>query len=278
MSKGTWFRTLSVKDWSELSSRLAGYCVDGASNDGSTNWVLRGVANTQYGLLTSLERELAGNPYFEAKPAKAERLLLQEYKRRAHHYTRAVSRETTDAEWLAQMQHYGAPTRLLDWTYSPYVALFFAIQGARRTSAVPGLWVLNLENVLRFAKRRAQAKLRSKTEPHESELFDISQAHPFDAVFPLDLGLANERLSIQQGLLLCPGNIEKTFDENLRKSVGMDDMLQIQIDRELILDITLQLHMMNINHATVFPGIDGFSASMRELLWSPEFIRKVQHT
>ena len=36
-------------------------------------------------------------------------------------------------EWLALMQHYGTPTRLLDFTRSPYVACYFALEELPRT-------------------------------------------------------------------------------------------------------------------------------------------------
>jgi FRG domain len=52
--------------------------------------------------------------------------LLGAFKRRAHQYIPDLPDKEDELEWLALMQHYGAPTRLLDCTTSPYVATFFA--------------------------------------------------------------------------------------------------------------------------------------------------------
>src|SRR5712671_2665412 len=105
-----WFRTKAFADWDDLERELEGYYLDRGS--GSNHWLFRGVPNVSYGLLNSLEREVKGNPYWASKPAEAERLIIAEYKRRAHHYLQDVRRETPEDEWLALMQHHGAPTRL----------------------------------------------------------------------------------------------------------------------------------------------------------------------
>jgi len=273
VSKGiTWFRVTQVNDWSKLEDLLESYYVDQALNAGN-RWIFRGVSSVSYGLLNSLERELRGNPYWEGKPAEAERLLIHEFKKRAHHYVRDVPRETAEIEWLALMQHHGAPTRLLDWTRSPYVALFFAVRGSSANLGNPAIWVLNIEYCTRVACRVLQEQLCLKQPPSDHQLFDLCCDKAFDVVFPIDPMRANERLAIQQGVLLYPGNIGKSFDENLSGGVGMDDMVRIEIDRELIPIAMYHLHMMNISHATLFPGMDGFSVSMKELLWIPEHVR-----
>jgi len=48
--------------------------------------------------------------------------VVREFRRRAHQYVTDVPSDDDDLEWLALMQHHGAPTRLLDWTRSPHVA------------------------------------------------------------------------------------------------------------------------------------------------------------
>jgi hypothetical protein len=270
--RNAWFRTKRFEDWDELERELESYYLDRGS--GSNHWVFRGVANVSYGLLTSLERELSANPWWREAPAKAERLMIDEYKKRAHQYLPELFREPQDVEWLSLMQHHGAPTRLLDWTRTPYVALFFALRGAVLSRENPAIWVLNLDYCEFAARKSFQKAFRLKALPHAADLFDLSQKKALPVVFPIYPLKAHVRLTIQQGILLYPGDVELSFDENLSRCVGMDDMLRLEIDRELIRVGLHRLHMMNISHATLFPGLDGFSASMKDLLWAHEFANR----
>jgi hypothetical protein len=236
------------------------------------------MSDSSHHLRSSLERELEKTPFWNTRRAEAERIIINEFKRRAHHYTREVPGWNEDIDWLALMRHHGAPTRLLDWTRSPYVALFFAAQGAILGDGKPAIWILNIDQCVKRACRTVEehlGKVLAIEPPIETHnLFSICQRHSFEIVFPVEPIRVNERFAIQQGVLLYPGNISKSFDENLEAGVGMDDMIKYEIPRDLIFVIMYQLHMATVSSATLLPGLDGFSASMRELLWLPEYIEE----
>src|ERR1700688_579806 len=98
---------------SELFERLQSF--------NEAKWAFRG-QGTDRVLAASIER-------VAIKPGIAEDYVMREFRRRAHQYAAEVPRDD-DLEWLALMQHHGAPTRLLDWTRSPHVAAFFAAQSS----------------------------------------------------------------------------------------------------------------------------------------------------
>jgi hypothetical protein len=92
-------------------------------------WVFRGHKREDYPLAPSIER----HPYTEWD--WAEHKILREFQSKATLHMDAKQLPPTAREhklsWLAIMQHYGAPTRLLDFTYSPYIALYFALRNRK---------------------------------------------------------------------------------------------------------------------------------------------------
>jgi hypothetical protein len=85
-----------------------------------SEWVYRGQRDAGWDLTTSLERH---GPEGRTLPG-AEAELLRQFKRRAHVYLAPHHIASDTGEWLALMQHFGAPTRLLDVTRSRYVAAY----------------------------------------------------------------------------------------------------------------------------------------------------------
>ena len=122
-----------AESWAELQELLFG----GVWNDGSaasaSDAVFRGEGRASNELTTSLQR--LGGTY-----AELERHLLRNFRKYAHRD--AVPREST-WHWLALAKHHGLPTRLLDWSHSPYVALHFATENAALLDQDGVVWAVD---------------------------------------------------------------------------------------------------------------------------------------
>lgn len=91
--------------------------VSGSRADRRTKWY-RGQAKTEWLLVPRLARNRGH--------LEAESDMLKLFQQDAGH--RVQRRPATQWEWICLAQHYGLPTRLLDWTENPLIALYFAVE------------------------------------------------------------------------------------------------------------------------------------------------------
>ena len=97
-----------------------------------TAYMFRGQSQASWDLTPSLVRLLPPG-LSPSEALRVERRLLDDFRSQTHLHVPAemlptMVRASAPPEWWAIMQHYGAPTRLLDWTQSPYVAAYFAVE------------------------------------------------------------------------------------------------------------------------------------------------------
>ena len=241
------------------------------------NWVFRGHANQAWKLEPSVERLKKQRGIRR----DAEQYIRKTFKRRAHHYIRDVPREDEDLEWMALMRHHGAPTRLLDWTRSPYVATFFAVaEAVDQTSAV---WAIDINAVRSEA---IQMLVESGMTFASNKDFSFSSREWFEQVFlqeispppivaPVQPLRMNKRVTSQQGLFLCPTGellpwgfeykLKRVLVSHLRRheaSLLSLPLFKLCIAPGARVQLLRELHRMNINYATLFPGLDGFARSL----------------
>ena len=206
----------------------------------------------------------------------AEQYIVREFKRRAHHYLRDLPDDEDDLEWLALMQHHGAPTRLLDWTKSAYIAAFFAAESASKSTS-SAIWAIDQESI-----RSEALVMLGITDPEGDN--DLSSRKNFTKLYreippeglyltaPVQPYRMNERLTIQQGLFLFPNHALMGFETNLksllhhankRSAENVNWLYKIVVQPEARLGLLEVLNTMNINATTLFPGLDGFARSFR---------------
>ena len=234
-------------------------------------WIYRGQSDSTKVLETTLERACR-NYGVSLKCAKhIEERLLREFQRKYYHYSHHIPDTGNSLEWLSIMQHHGAPTRLLDFTYSFYVAAYFALEESEKDCAI---WALNMEwtveeSKAKFKKGTLAWKFLQEfvTEEKEKQFKTVYMgAKPKRFACPQNPFRLNERLTIQKGVFMCPGNVSLSFEENLRSLRGWNkdqNIVKIIIPAKFRREALDILYYMNVSHATLFPGLDGYARSLK---------------
>ncbi len=253
-------------------------------------WLFRGMSR-HCDLKTSLERMLDEAGIDLAEAPDYERKLMKEFKRRAHFYLHQLPATGDVLGWLALMQHHGAPTRLLDWTYSFFIAAFFALADAvsnppeKREPAI--VWAL-YRDAFKLEAQDSDAKAAFDAADPKSPQDDIRRSdadgvydginaylmhvmkNPKPSVWAVNAFRMNERLSVQRGLFLCPGDVRTSFENNLNAagpSPANVVCFRLSTEPKARGEMLGALHRMNINNASLFPGLDGFARSLNQTAW-----------
>jgi len=233
----------------------------------------RGQRSVRWGLQTSLERCCDRHGVAHETRSSFEIRLCREFRRVYHCYSSHLPATRSSLEWLSIMQHHGAPTRLLDFTYSIYIAAYFALEDADADCAVwalDGDWALGQSGMLLKRARKTEVDLLLKRFPEESEtercFESIFLTQPFvKAACPLNPFRLDERLRTQRGVFLVPADIEASLEDNVRTLPGHDkatNLVQIIIPADVQKEAIRNLFQMNISRVSLFPGLDGFSQSL----------------
>jgi len=253
-----------VKTWSGFQKEI------GKLSD-SVQWLYRG-QKKDWPLETSLERALRDWKIRLKLSSKIEKQLIREFRRQYRYPDRDLLNEDT-LYCLGLMQHHGAPTRLLDGTYSPYVAAKVAIESGARNGVVwciNGTWCQRETSTI-VGKDVLASRHADKTRDDKTfcPLFMGTTQKTF--VVPENPVNLNERLVIQQGVFMIPGDVRNKFITNLKAMKDWDSprnilKLRLRLSRKELSEFVRTLERMNINSAVLFPGLDGFAKSLHEKL------------
>lgn len=291
--KPTWYTTESARTWEDIEGRHKGYACLPVGPD--CRWIFRG---DSAGAVLETKLELAFEDYGVPEDRKRvyEMEMIREFQRKAGLYLDREPDKDDVLEWLALMRHYGATTRLTDWTYSFYVAVHFALADHLEGA----VWAFNAARVGRSdhvrkaivdagggaALQELQGRLAGMdnvltVRRQWDKLSDLAVVsyllladNPLPLVHVVNPFRLNRRLIVQQALFLIAGDVCRSFVENLASSYDNDEaalrtdlhQIVLQPDRQERNRILRELRAMNISTEVLFPDLSGFARSLAQQL------------
>jgi hypothetical protein len=237
------------------------------------NYIFRGHADATWKLQPTLER-VAGSSFTSDFVTKAEQLAISRFKAKFHLYDTQNEAPQTDLEWLSIMQHYGAPTRLLDFTASPYLALFFAVEhyepSSRKHFAIYAVDHTQLMNASFAYIRAKDSKFTDDYQAvhlagRQDEVFEnVASRFLHPILWITEPSRFNVRIDRQAGcfLLACEKSrsIEQVLDEPHYSTV---DVAKFTIEPALYEGCFALLRKMNISPSTIYGDLGGLGATVR---------------
>ncbi len=245
---------IRVESWNKLQDALYINSWDQDIGRYRSRFAYRGLSDQSYTLKTTLIR--LGGPY-----ADLERHLLRNFKKYAH---RSVVEQDALWHWLSVAQHYGLPTRLLDWTYSPLIALHFATANIHKFDRDGVIWAVNYRRAHQLLPDRLRGKLNDEganvftvemlSETVSSlEEFEIEDER--DCVIFFEPPSIDDRIVNQYAFFSVMVNPQRILDDWLMQHPAL--WHRIIIPAELKWEVRDKLDQANINERVLFPGLDG---------------------
>lgn len=245
---------IRVTSWSELQEAVFAESWREQIARFRSNFVFRGVPRSSHALETSLQ---TGNfvPH--------ERHLLTSFRKYA--LRNAVHGDWL-WNWLSLAKHHGLPTRLLDWSYSPYVAMHFATQNLKDYEDDAAIWCVDYSATNEMLPSRVRKLLDDEdVNIFTAELLNrvATSLDEFDALSDKDFVLffeppsLDERIVNQFALFSLPSSADLKLDEFLSRREA--SYRRIIIPAALKWEVRDKLDQANITERVLFPGLDGLS-------------------
>lgn len=254
----------SVPDFLERLEKLHG-------TSGRALWY-RGCGRNSYSLLPSLYRHKDAR--YGDKLSDLERRLMTRFRQRSIPFHSRTLEDDWDA--LFFMQHHGVPTRLLDWTENPLIALHFALMAAPRRTTGPKrgtyeeaatVWVLDPVEWNHHALRHMSFDAGILT-PGDDPLNGYKPAPSFAGMNKLPVTLYGShnspRIVAQQGVFTIFGQettpMEKLFEA---ESFPFGSLARLVIAADIIGEMRNSLLRNGVTESVVFPDLEGLARELR---------------
>ena len=246
---------IRVSTWTELQEALWADAWQESLSRFRSDFAFRGRNDAAEELVTSLQR-LGGDARV------LERHLLRNFRRYAPSEAAAFD---SPWNWLALGQHHGLPTRLLDWTHSPLVALHFVTSDERQFDRDGVVWMVDYVR----AHDETPTPLRAELDDASMNVFTAESLGRVvaglreleqlggDFVLFLEPPALNQRIVNQYALFSLTSRADGRLDEWLERREEL--ARRVVVPAELKWEVRDKLDQANVTERVLFPGLDGLS-------------------
>ena len=240
----------------ELNSKIDRY---------RSSYLYRGLPNVSYRLLTTLQRNCKN------KQKEIENPILRNFAK----YAVFEDPQINESVWRQMVigQHHGLPTRLLDWSYSPLVALHFATSGedfGKMSEHDCVVWKIDIEEIHSLLPKRYRQSLTTE----DAYLFTVDMLEQLTG----DLNSYDSDMGDRSLVILEPPSIDqRIINQYSYFSITPSDILCMEeffakyttkttryvISKDLRWQVRDMLDKVNISERTMFPGLDGLTSWLK---------------
>ena len=248
-----------INNWQEFINALEPLKLE---RDFFTPWAFRGQPDSSWTLKSSITRLLDSHTIGRELGNRFEMTVFREFISKAHLFDDFKIKNFEKGNAIINltfMQHYGCPTRLIDWTTSPYVALYFAVNSI--FSSDGAIFIFN-ESILNDVNKDDNIDF-------ENILTIETESNHIQAIMS---NFNSRRLNSQQGIFTIAANIEKDHYNLIYNSLVGKNLanhtcfFKIIIPKELKHEFLARLRSLNLRADQLFPDLYGFASSLKDLL------------
>lgn len=236
-------KELPLASWDDFKAFLVDlYGTDGFRRE---RFLFRGQGRSCWKLESTFDRQFPVTQYDKGDRVKLYQQMLNLFRKRLNDSD--IPKEVLNDERLLTSlgQHYGLPTRLLDWSGSPYYAAFFAFSS--------NIQYFNTKDTVAIYVLDCSSSIWNKE--YGVEIIDVPP-------------LSNTRIRVQQGMFTLQRTPEPTLDDYVNRNEDPSALTKTIIPANEARKVIADLDSMGINHDSVFSDLDGIArASLFQILY-----------